>query len=294
MDTQTNNPREAIGGNQVEDYAAVETVRLKDEYQGYKNTAIELKAAVDAFPEVVDSDDLALKGAALDRRIGDLDDRVKETHKVEKEPHLRRGQAVDAYFGLIRMFLYAAKKTDKAGLGDTIRSRVNAWNQKKLAEERRVRAEAERLASEEAARKERERLEAERVEREKREAAERARRPDRKAELEKEASDAAAVTAQKVADESVARADLSNARADKTAKSADLVRTRGDDGVLMTMKQVGYAEVVDSSLLDVNVLRPYFKEDHFAHALKQWAKAQQYRKPMNGASIGMRDVTDYR
>jgi hypothetical protein len=289
--TMTENDRAVMGGNRPPDWAHLETERLKSEYVGYRTTATELLELSKSAPEIIDNNDDMLRTAALVKRIADLDARVEETRKVEKEPHLRCGNAVDQYFGSVRAFLFRAKKTDKPGIGDTLQARIDNFNQRKAAEERRVREETERKAREEANRLARVREENERKEREAREAAERARKPERIAELEQAANVAAEAVAQTKADESIARADLSNARADMAAPTADLVRTRGDDGVLVTMRQEGFAEVTDSSKLDAVTLWAFVKEDAKAAAFRAWAKMNQFRKEMAGGVVGFRDKT---
>jgi hypothetical protein len=72
---------------------------------------------------------------------------------------------------------------------------------------------------------------------------------------------------------------------------AEMVRERFDSGVLNTMAQVGYVELVDRDKLDMNKLRPYFKDSELLRALTQYAKATAHKKPMDGAIIEMRADT---
>lgn len=211
----------------------------------------------------------------------DAINRADAARKAEKEPYLRGGQAVDGFFAGI------AEKLDRARR--TLQRRVDDYQNAKLRRER----EQRRLAAEQAAREEQARRdEAARLAREAEErrlAAERARKP----ETIEEKSAIATAAEQEAATAAVAASTAADAaetaRIETLRKSSEVARSRFDEGRLVTMRQVGYAELVDRDKVDMVALRPYFTDAEIAKALRGWAKATGHAKQMPGASIGMRD-----
>jgi hypothetical protein len=174
------------------------------------------------------------------------------------------------------------------------RPELDDYQQRKLAEEQARR----RREAEEAARVEREAREAAakaaQEAEERRLAAERARAPaqveakQQAAQAAETASDAARVEQQ------VASAAAEEKYVDTLARPADMVRTRVDEGPLVTMQQVGYAEIEDDSKLDKNLLWPFLSIDAKEKALRAWAKTTGYRTKMDGAAIGHRNKSAVR
>lgn len=305
--TESTNPREVIGGNLTPDYAKIEGVRLADEYQGFKNTLQELRAEAEASPPVVESDDVALIKGGIIKRFRDLYSRIENTREVEKEPHLRRGNAVDAFFNGLKKLIQPESKNERRtspGFIDVLQGQIDEWQDRKEAAERK-RLENERLENERIAREVREKLEREEKEAKrladeaqaKIDEANRARAPqqiEKKVEVASVASTAASQQAGVVAG-----AQLELARAEEKveeayiatlAKPADIVRTRGvteqGAGVTLTKARESYAYVTDREKLDKVALFDVLTDADVEKALTKWARSTGFNKPMDGASVG--------
>jgi hypothetical protein len=276
------NPRAVIGDNNPESLAIVEDMlrRLHGDYEALKESAASLIASGMQLDFEI-SNELELTG--ISNVIVAMRDTMSraEAHRVaEKQPYLRGGQAVDEFFNKI--------KDDITKIGIPLKKRVDAWQNKKLVEEReRRRLEAERLAREEAAR----RAEEERLRREaedKRLAADRARTESTRAAKEGLASVAEQEAAAAAAAASTASLNAEAARIETLRPAADLTRTRLD-GRMVTTREVGYAEIVNADELDPVALWPFVNVAAKAAALRAWAKANGHARQMAGASIGKRD-----
>lgn len=283
------NPRETIGNN-VPDYAAEELRRLNREFDGIENDIIELLNAARALPETVETQETADDYTTVISRFKDLDNKVEALRVSEGLPWLRKTEAVNSFFFSKRERLLRRKKTDAAGGGDVLHSRLHAYNERRLAEEQRIRDEAARAARivEEKARAERERLE--REQREAEERAARARNAGNKAKAEAAAREAAAAAESARQAEEADRSKRAEAEANAAAKPADLVRER-HSGAMNTMRREGFAEIVDPMKLDAIALWPFVKDDAKLAALKAWAKTTQHQREMPGARIGFRNDT---
>lgn len=281
---QTNAERAPGIGHNVRDadvYAEDVAARLDADYAEMTRTAASLLERARALPEAV-ADEAALeKFSGLVVEMRDAAARAEATRKAEKEPHYRAGQRVDGFFNSIQERL--AK-----GMG-VLSRRVKDYQNRKLEEER----ERRRLAAEQAAREERERREAaERAEREAEEArlaAERARKPETKEAKAAAADEAEAKAAEATTAAAVAHDEAEAARIDTLRKPSEIARSRFDSGRLVTMKQVGYVEVVDRDKLDMKALWPFFKDEEILKALRGWAKTKSFKAPMDGAIVEMRD-----
>jgi hypothetical protein len=179
-----------------------------------------------------------------------------ESHRIkEKDAYLRGGQAVDGYFAGWK------EKMTKAMHG--VSRLVDGYQQAKLAAERTARRiEADRLAKQ----AEEDRL-----------AAERARKPERIVEKTTQAN----ITTQ------AARDAVEAAQATPAA----MTRERTDGGQLVTMRQVGYVDILDYDQLPLDVLRPYIAQDALLKAVRAYAKLTGYKKGLPGATIELRDDT---
>jgi hypothetical protein len=306
------NPKAVIGHNfpplarsiaeEQGDFAAITTAYLDEEYAAQPQITASLLDEARALPPAVEDDETKGKYTSLIKRLRDQVKNLESYHAKEKQPYLRGGQAVDQkFFGLIEK-LARRVKTGKPGAADVLLARVTAYDDRREAEERaRLQREADQRAAvaREAQRKaEEERRERERIENEARaaaEAAERARKPEhieakteiaqaKQAEAQAQAGAAteAAITA------NVATIQAEEARVATFAKSADLMRHRGEDGTLSTRQQEPYAIIEDESLLDREALWPLISMDAKEKALRTWAKIHNFNKPMAGASIGRR------
>lgn len=237
-------------------------------------------------PEVVETDaDNGIVAAFMERLRTSV--KIIETLRVrEKAPYLKAERAIDQYFGGM-----LDRLTKTQGILQARGNRYVAW---KAEEERRRRIrEAEEAA--EKARQEREAAElAARQQAELEAAAARARKPENIERLESEAAQKAVEADTRDVGAMVATDTARQAATAAAASTADLVRTRYDSGHMGTGKQVGYVEIDDYALIDLNQLRPYFKQADILKALGAWAKTQDYKCTMPGARIGKRDEAAYR
>lgn len=294
-DLPSNTP--GLGHNEARDYAQETTGRLTMDYAEYIRTLDSLLDEARQQPKVITSDQDALNSGALIKRFRDLDGRVEAVRVIEKEPHLRMGNAIDGFFNALRDKIGKRNPRDrsaKPGASDILQARIDDFQDRKLAEERarlaREQSERERIEREARDRAAREAAAAE----EARLAAERARKPENreaKAAIADE-QEARATEAQITAQQAQERAE--DARFASTAKPADLVRTRGHDvhggGVLLTSAKVPYATLVDRNKLDMKALWPFFTDAEIEKALRGWAKTTGHRVEMEGAQIGHRNA----
>lgn len=275
----------------VPDYAAEESARLRREFAEVDREVSEALEAARELPKAVNTVDEADAYTTVITRLRDLDKRIDGIRESEKMPHLRRGTAVDSFFFTLREKLFRRKKTDNAGAADILQARLHDYNLRREAEERAKREEEARIAreQEEAARRERERLE--REQREAEEKAARARKAENKAAAEAAAREAEEAAERRRQEEERSRLQRQEAEAAARAKTADLTRERHAGGALNTMRDVPYVEIVDEMKLDPVALWPFVKSDEKLRALKEWSKATQHKKPMDGAIIEMRPQT---
>lgn len=279
--------------NNAPDYAQQETERLAQDYVGLTDSLSELLAEATAFPRGVNDDAEALARGGVIKKLRDLDGRVEGVRVLEKEPHLRRGNAVDSFFNVMRDQIGRRVRTAKPGAIDLLQADINDYQERKIAAERArqeaARREAERIAREqmEMARK------AEQEAAEKAAAAERARKAEniaarqQEAEAQQRAADIARAEAQRAAELA------EEARLASLAKPAEIARVRGADqsgaGVTLTVAKEAYAILTDRDMVDMSILRPYFTDAEIEKALRGWAKATGHRVQMNGAEIGFRN-----
>lgn len=203
--------------------------------------------------------------------------KTADGRRVElKEPYLLCGRHVDGFFKGITEPLEAL---DRRTL-----SKLDAYQQRKLAAERRARDEEAARQREEArqARLEADQLAAAAAAAETRSpGGTTATRLFENASLEldrAEIADQAAIVAQQAAE----------------AKPADLVRTRGTFGSVVTMQQRWVGEIQDRETLDLEALRPFLKHEDLQRALNAYVKVHQDRKPLRGALIEQRAVSTVR
>ena len=281
----------AAQGQNVPDYAAEESARLAREFDGFEKDVTELLAEARALPVTVEDEATANVYTQAITRFADLDTRLDKFRESEKLPYLRKGTAVDSFFGRMRERLFRKKKTDKAGGADVLQERLHAYNVKREADERRKREEEARIAKEAELAAQRERARLEQIQRDAEATAARA----RKAENIEAANHAARVAEEAAAlarqHEEEARERRQDAVVAAQATPADLVRERHAAGAMNTMKRVPYVEIVDRMQLDFEQLKPFFRDDDVLSALKAWAKTTQHKRPMNGAIIEYRNET---
>lgn len=279
-----------IGDNtQTIDYAAEEVARLEQDYRHIPISVqeLEIEAASIALP-INDPDTKSLV-MSLIKRMRDQAKAIEGIHELEKAPHYRRGQGVDQFFFGLHERLARRGRTGKPGLADTLNAELTDYDNRLLAaEQERRRLEAERLRKEAEARARAEQ-EALRKAEEARLAAERARKPETKQAKEATANEAAVQAAVTSAAATTAADKAEEAYIETLAKPADLMRTRGSDGTLGTMKREPYAEIVDATKLDMATLWPFISLDAKEKALRAWAKTTGHNQQMTGAAIGFRN-----
>jgi chemotaxis protein histidine kinase CheA len=218
----------------------------------------------------------------------------------EKAPYFDRDGAIHGWF--------KTNILDPIGLGPTnSKERFNPLERPELGVGPRInmaqtiyktaKMEAERKAREEEAKKARE-LEAA-AERARQAAAEAARKAQAEAEAAaaaaarkrntetKAQAEAAAAEAKKRADEAAAAQqaallaenkaaeERAAAEAAANAKAADLTRSRGGRGGVASLKEFVTFRDVNRKTLDLNILAPYFKEEHIEMAIRTYAAANK-------------------
>lgn len=203
-------------------------------------------------PRIVTSDeDLAIIGTLIvdARNLFKTADKERE---AEKEPFLRGGREVDAFFKV---------HTDRLNrIGEAFRKLADTWTRQKAEDERRrLAAEAEK-ARQEAARQT--------------EIAQRAAEANRTKTAEKH--EAKAEDAQRAADEAAAAA---------ASPAADHVRQRMDTGILATAKTEWAFEITDYDAIPLEKLRPYLKREHVEQAIRSLVKIQKNATPLPGVRI---------
>lgn len=297
MSNTDQNPRAVIGDNKAPNYAQQVTEALQRDYAesvaALSKLLEEARAVREKTPTVTDDEEMGER-ARIVKSFRDTASRLEAFRVAEGEPHFRAKQATDGFFfGLIDKCLRRDRKA-KPGAADILAAEIDDYQQRKLAaEQERRRLEAERLAREareKAAAEEKARREAE----EARLAAERARKPETKAEKADAAEQAQAAASAAISASAAAEARAEDAYVETLARPADIVRTRVDEGPLVTMQQVGYAEIEDDAKLDMAKLWPFISIDAKEKALRAWAKSTGYRQQMTGAAIGHRNKSAVR
>lgn len=262
------NPRAVPGSNITGDVAA----RLAADYADLITDIDVAIMDANALPPTVEGPEDVATVSSQAVKLRDLKARAEAARVVEKEPHLRAGEVVDAFFKTPQERIEAVRRT--------LSLSVDAYKQVQLrAERERREAEArEARRREEQARKAREEAEA---------AARRARAPETKERHEQDAHFARV-------DESIAAAATEQATVATMVKSSELARERFEGrerSGLVTMRRIPVVYIEDVAKLDLELLRPFLREEHLLAALKAWAKSTNYATKMPGAVAVQRDET---
>lgn len=297
MTNTDQNPRAVIGDNKAPNYAAQITEALARDYAASADALAKLldeaRAARETTPTVTNDEEMGVR-ARLVKAFRDTTSRLEAFRVAEKEPHFRAGQAVDGWFFAMIDKCARRDRKNKPGAADILQADIDDYQQRKLAvEQERRHVEAERLAREareKAAAEEKARQEAEAA----RLAAERARKPETREEKAAVAEQAQAAASAAISASAAAEAKAEDAYVETLARPADIVRTRVDEGPLVTMQQVGYAEIEDDTKLDMAKLWPFISIDAKEKALRAWAKSTGHRQKMDGAAIGHRNKSAVR
>lgn len=212
--------------------------------------------------------------------------KASEANRVaEKTPYDDNAGRVHAFFKTKVLDLLGLAPTDRKtfdpvtrtdlGMGPRINMAQTIYKTAKAEAERKRREEEARVAAE-AERKKRE--EADRLAREAREAAEAAARK-RNAAVKAEAEEAArkAQAAADAAREAENRAAEERAAAVSAAAApmADLSRARGERGGVSSLKTSIDHRDIDRDTIDLEKLRPYFKDAALDAAVKGWIDANK-------------------
>jgi hypothetical protein len=257
----------AVGHNTV----APIVERLELDYGALLNAVTEELNAAEALPEVVEnSTDMAEVGAMI-IRLRDLAARAESHRRSEKEPWLRGGNAVHVFF--------TKRLIESLDLMRRILSRrLDVFKQRQLADER-----VKREVAATAARRQHE--EAQRTLRESEDAVGRARSLESKLQREQEAASARV------------ESDAANARAEDAAlqtktKAGRMVgeHFEGTRSGQVTMRKHEVVYINDVRKLDLELLRPFLKEEHLLMALRAWARATGFAREMPGATVSVREV----
>ena len=285
------NPRAVVGDNQAPDYAREVTDAMARDYAALTTSIIELLTEARMAPDRVESDEAAISLGVLVKGLRDAFARADAYRTSEKEPYLRRAQAVDAFFfGQMEKCRRRnpRDRAEKAGAADILQARIDDFlERKRIAEEARRKAEAAeqaRIAQEAQEKAAREAREAE----EARLAADRARKPEMIEQKGVAAAEAEKRATESQAEAAIAASQAQDAHIATLAKPAEMARTRGD-GVLLTLAKEDYAIVVDRTKLDAAKLFPFFTDKEIEKALRGWAKTTNHNQPMDGAEIGKKN-----
>lgn len=282
-----------IGDNtQTIDFAAEEVARLEQDYGYLMPSVEELRAEAGAIGLPINDDDTKATAANVAKRARDQAKTISGLREMEKAPHMRRAQGVDQFFFRLEEALARRDRKGQPGIYDTLLAEISGYDNRVLAaEQERRRLEAERLRKEAEAKARAE----EEARRKAQEAADKAARARKDQEAKEAAATEAAVKAAVTSAEATTAIDKAEeAYIDTLAKPADIMRSRGSDGTLTTMKREPYAEIVDAAKLDAALLWPFISLDAKEKALRTWARSTGHTVQMDGAAIGFRNKSQVR
>lgn len=197
------------------DYAKLETERLERDHAGLAATFKRLKSEGAAIPRPFDKV-TALQAGGIIKAARDLSNTMESIRKVEVEPHLRRQNSINTFFGGFTEAIQPENKNKRLtspGLIDELQAEINAHQDRVEAE---VRAQQAQEAADRA-----------RIAREAQEAADRAAEADRKATRE----------AQEAADR-IARAKSDETRAQRQAEADAAARIANEQAAAAKKAEV--------------------------------------------------------
>ena len=155
MSENTQNPREALGGNfpplarsiaAEENFAGTVTAFLEDEYRQIPGTVAQLLEEARAIPQVIEDEPTMGTVAKLIKRLRDEAAKIEAYRVKETEPYLRGGQAVNSFFFALREKCIRKDRQAKPGAADILQGRlditINANWQPSVNGYRRKRKEA--------------------------------------------------------------------------------------------------------------------------------------------------------
>lgn len=190
------------------------------------------------MPEKLDTEEQSREASDLVKRINEHRKVAEDAHSVEKEPYLRGGQAVDAFFKKPIADLKAAA----AGLKDKIGAYLT---QQEIERQRKLREEEDKKRKEAEA-----------------EAA-------KALELAAEGKKEAATLAEHKAHNAEVQADKLEKKLDSGASET---KVKGDAGTA-SLRKTWVGEVVDRTQLDLNPLRQFISDESLQKLVTAYVKA---------------------
>lgn len=284
------------------DFAAVVTAFLNEEYGKHEGIVAELLAEATALMrdpvtgelKRINDNDTKDKVKSLIKRMRDEAKALEAFHEKEKTPYLRGGQAVDQrFFGWIDKLARRAK-TNRPGAADILNDELTDYDTRVLEAERERRRQ---IAAEEARKAQEAQAEADRLAREaeqRRLEAERARKPEIVEQKQEVAKTIAVAAGEARVEAAIVAGKAEAAHIDTLAKPADIMRQRGADGTLSTMKTEPFAVVEDESQLDKERLWPFIPLAAKEQAFRAWAKNTGYTQQMDGGRCGKKPKSEVR
>jgi hypothetical protein len=219
--------------------------KLQSEYEAQLNRAHELTIAFSRSPSVIEDDETAGKVGDFAKQFAAVIKSGKAAHKKEKQPFLDNGRIVDNFF---KAQLVEPMEKFRTALMD----RLTVYGKAKADEERRAREAAEKAAREEA---------------------------ELAASLAEEAAETMQTDAE--VDEALVAAEKAQAAEEAARKAqeateasnAELSRTRGQRGSVVSLTTTMKGELVSRAALDLEALRQHISEDALEKAIRSFVKA---------------------
>lgn len=236
-----------IGHNNPPSAEEIFAERISDNHSALLEEANKL---ANAKAKPCDSDDYAERLTNYIKRINTVVKALEAVRVDEKEPVLRQGKIIDAFFKNITNKLDQSKRDAQKPL--------TAWMQKKAEEEQRLRREAAEQMRRDAEAK----------------AADAAR-------LEAENKVEQAEEAQAIAERIEAHAI--NVEASAESVGAQMVQVKSDKGGSASLRTRWIGEIYTFENLDLEKLRPYLKPEHLQMALNAFVAAGG--RDLTGANI---------
>lgn len=225
---------------------------LTEQYKSFAEEIEKVAGRANEAPKRIKTDDDLDKVGVIVKDARELLKKVEAARKEEKDPYLKAGREIDAFF---------KKMTDRLDrISEALQERANEYQREKAAEARRK--------AEEEARRLREQEEAAR----------------RKAE------EAAAAGKASVAGRAEVKAELAAEKAAQAeelaqASAADLARVRGASGTLATAKTAQKVRISDWQSLNLNDLKPYIDREAVQKAANAWLRVTKGKERITGLEV---------
>lgn len=225
---------------------------LSEKYADLAKKVEAIAVRANTAPRKIETDDHL---ATIGKLVVDTRALFKDADKAreaEKEPFLKGGREVDAFFSVFK------DRLDRIGRAF---QQISDDHARAVAAKRRAEAEAAAKAAREEA--------------------------ERQAEIARRAEEA---NRTKTAEKHGARAGEAEraaeaAEAVASSSAADLVRERLDTGVLSTARTEWTFEITDYAAIPLDILRPYMKREHVEQAIRALVKIQKNATSVPGVRI---------